>query len=349
MKNSSKNTSAYDVAVVIGRWQMPHLGHDNLFCKALALAPKVIVVIGSAFRSRDTRQPFTAQERQEMILRSLPEAMRERVSFLCVRDYYDDDRWDRVVHQGVAAMTRHGDKIVLVGFKKDSTSYYLDRFSQWAPVMVEQSVNIDATTLRNLYFAGGDLDAQLSIMRTYLKPGVAAYLKAWTSLPAYAYLVREQAAVLAYRKQWSAPWYQTADAVVQYAGHILLVQRGGDIGHDLWALPGGFVEENEMFLPAALRELKEETNLALSGATMRAALKSSRTFEHPLRSPRGRLVSTAFYFAFGGETLPEVWPGSDAKAVKWVAKEDLHLYEDCLFEDHAASLDNFVGLFPAEL
>ena len=61
----------FDAAVVIGRWQPPHLGHDALFQRALAIAPRVIIMLGSALRSRDTRHPFTAQEREDMILACL--------------------------------------------------------------------------------------------------------------------------------------------------------------------------------------------------------------------------------------------------------------------------------------
>jgi bifunctional NMN adenylyltransferase/nudix hydrolase len=48
-----------DVAVIIGRWQILQKGHGSLIRAALAAAPKVVVVIGSAFRPRDPRSPFT--------------------------------------------------------------------------------------------------------------------------------------------------------------------------------------------------------------------------------------------------------------------------------------------------
>lgn len=337
----------YDTALVVGRWQLPHLGHDSLFQHALQIAPQVIVVIGSAFRSRDSRQPFTAEEREDMIARSLAPAQQKRVIFLPVRDYYDDERWNAAVKRGVAAHTKPGDKIAVVGYHKDQTSYYLDQFPGWSKVQVTPQHNINATALRDMYFGGDDLSATFAVLRRYVKPEVCDYLLAWSKLPVYADLVRETAAIVAYRKRWTQTWYMTADALVRVNDHVLLVQRGGEIGRDLWAIPGGFVEPGEMFLPAALRELKEETGFAPLSTNIRAALKSAAVFEHPLRSPRGRIVTQAFYFAFGAGALPEVKANDDAKAVRWVPIAELPNYEQQLFEDHAAILDHFIGLFPA--
>lgn len=344
----TKSSIESQVAIVIGRWQLPHLGHDTLYQKALSIAPKVIVVIGSAFRSRDTRQPFTADERKDMILRSLDPKDRERITFLPVRDYYDDDRWDRAVSAGVAKLTERTDRIALVGFKKDNTTYYLDRFPNWKQVLVEPQVDIDASSLRSMFFGADDLDAGLSIISTYVKPGVLGWLQAWSQMPLYAKRRAEHHAVVEYRKQWNAPWYQTADALVRMNDHVLLVQRGGKIGYDLWAIPGGFVNPDERLFPAALRECKEETSFARFDSTMRSALKAQATFDHPLRSPRARILSQAYYFAFGEGELPEVHPGDDAKDARWVHISELPSYEDKLFEDHAAILDHFVGLFPKD-
>lgn len=343
-------TTRFDTAIVVGRWQLPHVGHGCLFVKGLAIADRLIVVVGSAFRSRDTRQPFNAQERQEMILAAIAPEDRCRVNFLPVRDYYNDERWNKAVQAGVEHLLSRTEKVALVGFKKDDTSYYLDNFPGWVSVPVEPLIDIDATSLRNAFFGETDMAAKLAVLRPYVSPGVIEYLQTWANLPAYALLVKEQTAVVAYRKRWPAPWYMTADALVRVGDYVLLVQRGGEIGYGLWALPGGFVNPNEMFFPAALRELKEETGFSKLLSTMKAALKSSATFEHPLRSPRGRIATNTYYFAFAEGPLPEVIASDDAMAVKWVhIYNELPSYIGRLFEDHDVQLDHFVGLYPAEI
>jgi bifunctional NMN adenylyltransferase/nudix hydrolase len=87
----------FQTAVIVGRWQLFHKGHETLLRAALVAAEQVIVVIGSSFRSRDVRNPFNWQERQAMIEASLSEADRSRVLFLPVRDYFDDNRWNTAV------------------------------------------------------------------------------------------------------------------------------------------------------------------------------------------------------------------------------------------------------------
>src|SRR5215471_4029443 len=100
--NEPNGQRAADVAVIIGRWQILQKGHCSLLKAALDTAPKVVVVIGSALHSRDSRNPFTWAERQQQFESVLTPADRRRVTFLPVRDYYDDQRWSNDVRAGVA-------------------------------------------------------------------------------------------------------------------------------------------------------------------------------------------------------------------------------------------------------
>jgi bifunctional NMN adenylyltransferase/nudix hydrolase len=338
----SEHTST---ALIIGRWQMFHKGHESLLRAALLAAPSVIVVIGSSYRSRDARNPFTWEERKAMVQATLSPSDLTRVQFLPVRDYFDDERWNNAVRNGVAQLTKTGGKVILVGFKKDATSYYLDNFPGWTTQGIEQEVAIDATSLRNVYFEGADPDARLSVLKPHVSPPVWDYLQAWSRLPFYAQRMREHMAVVAYRKRWTADAYLTADAIVVADKHVLLVRRGGDVGYGQWALPGGFVDKNERFYLAALRELEEETGLKMLGSTMQQACKAQQVFDHPLRSARGRLIAMAYFFDLGHMRLPEVKGADDAMEAKWIPLNELSLLEDQLFEDHAAILDKFVGVY----
>lgn len=344
---NQNNPPQAGTALIVGRWQIFHKGHETLLRTALSMAQHVIVVIGSAYRSRNPHNPFTWQERQSMILSTLSECDRTRVLFLPVRDYYDDMRWNAAVRNGVKQLRPEAptNGITLVGFKKDHTSYYLDNFHHWAWKEVTQDIEIDATALRNVFFEGSDPDARLEVMRPYVSTPVIAYLQAWARLAAYGERVKEHAAVMAYRKRWAAPFHLTTDAVVQASGHVLLVRRSGDIGHGLWALPGGFVDPDERIYTAALRELHEETGLNPLKSTMQAAFKCSVVFDHPGRSPRGRIITHACHFDLGNINLPEVKGADDAQDARWIPLENLAGMEDQLFDDHAAVLDHFFGLY----
>jgi bifunctional NMN adenylyltransferase/nudix hydrolase len=334
------------IAVVMGRFQILQRGHGTLLQAALASAPKVLIVIGSAFRARDAHNPFTWEERKQQFEAVLSAEDRQRVEFLPVRDYFDDQRWGDAVRAGVEHVAGRGAKVTLVGFKKDRTSGYLDAFPGWTLHEVEPQFDISASDLRRVYFETTKMSAALTIIGNYVEPGVRDYLEAWAQLPAYRQCQAEHRAVVEYREKYTAPFYITADSVVTAREHVLLIKRGGTIGHGLWALPGGFVDPWERFYPAAVRELAEETGYKPHPTHLRAALKSSAVFDHPARSPRGRIITNAFHFDLGDADLPDVAGGDDAKLARWVPIAQLPSLESQLFEDHACILDHFVGLYP---
>lgn len=334
------------VAVVIGRFQILQNGHLELIRAALKAAPEVVIVIGSAWRARDAHNPFTAEERQQMFEAVLTPEELERVTFVPVRDYYDDPRWNAAVRAGVAEVAESTNDVVLVGFMKDASSYYLDAFPGWEFLAVQSRFDISATDLRRAYFETSDMNTALTVIGNYVPAGVKAYLEAWSRLPAYRFCAAEHKAVEAYRAKYTAPFYLTADAVVTSNEHVLLVKRGGPIGKGLWALPGGFVDPDERFYPAVMRELAEETGLKFLPSRLHQALKGQAVFDHPGRSPRGRLITQAFHFDLGNDHLPEVHAGDDAAQAQWVPIRELPKLYEQLFEDHACILDHFLWVFP---
>jgi bifunctional NMN adenylyltransferase/nudix hydrolase len=124
---------------------------------------------------------------------------------------------------------------------------------------------------------------------------------------------------------------------------VLLVRRGSEPGKGLWALPGGFLDRCETLLSAALRELREETELDLPPAALLAALKDRAVFDHPDRSLRGRTITHAFHFDFPDGELPPVAGADDAETARWIALGEALEMEEQFFEDHFHILRHFVN------
>ena len=70
---------------------------------------------------------------------------------------------------------------------------------------------------------------------------------------------------------------------------VLLVKRQQPPYRGAWALPGGLVGSDESVDTAALRELQEETNIG------NIYLEQLYTFGDPMRDPRGRVITIAYY------------------------------------------------------
>ena len=79
--------------LLIGRFQPFHKGHLEAVNFGLSKVQNLWIGIGSSNKNHEKRNPFTADERKEMILSSLDSKMLERVKIFFVPDTGDHDKW----------------------------------------------------------------------------------------------------------------------------------------------------------------------------------------------------------------------------------------------------------------
>ncbi len=105
----------------------------------------------------------------------------------------------------------------------------------------------------------------------------------------------------------------TVDIVIftirDHALHVLLVKRKYDPFKGRWAIPGGFVLDDESLDQAARRELREETGVR------DVYLEQLYTFGDPGRDPRGRVVTVAYFALVASDRALEA--GTDAADAAW--------------------------------
>ena len=343
----------YDALVFIGRFQPFHNGHKAIVDAAIKQAQEVIIVVGSSFASRNIRNPFTFEERRQMIKSVFPG---NNVKVVPVSDYpYDDNKWVRAVQNvvhGALAWSADPIRIGLIGHEKDGSSYYLKIFKPlgWGNVSVANVDGINATDIR-VALLGNNKEQYnpvsvmpietVRVMTKIFTDGPDGYSESWMTLRAEYQMVKK------YKEAWKAapfpPTFMTVDAVVVQSGHILLVKRGDMPGKGLWALPGGFLNQGETMLDGALRELKEETKIKVPLPVLAGSIKDSKTFDAPNRSQRGRTITQAFYIDLGfAESLPKVKGSDDAEKAFWVPFHEVK--QELMFEDHFHIIDHFVNI-----
>ncbi len=109
----------------------------------------------------------------------------------------------------------------------------------------------------------------------------------------------------------------TVDAIIFRKGtnELLLVRRGRDPYAGKWALPGGFIEMDELLADACRRELEEETGLKVQN------LEQFKTYDAIDRDPRGRTISVVF--SGMADEGAVVKGGDDAEHAEWFSLDRL--------------------------
>ena len=87
------------IGFLIGRFQPFHLGHLEAIKFALSNVEHLHVGIGSSNKSHEERNPFTADERKEMILSSIDDTIAKRLSIHFIPDVDDHSKWTHLVDE----------------------------------------------------------------------------------------------------------------------------------------------------------------------------------------------------------------------------------------------------------
>jgi bifunctional NMN adenylyltransferase/nudix hydrolase len=336
-------TKEYQFGIYIGRFQPFHLGHFQTLKLALDKAEHIILIIGSHRAASNIRNPWNSQERIEMIQSCLSADELNRIHFLPIRDWlYSDNLWLAAVQQQVFEITQGSTSVVVLGHRKDSSSYYLELFPQWDYLEMGHHQGLNSTDIRRDYFEGKD-----KCYQSIIPPEIYQFLKVFQEKERYVALCDEYQFVQSYQAAWSSapypPIFVTTDAVVVQSGHVLVVRRKAKPGLGLIALPGGFVKQDETLAEGMLRELKEETRLKVPLPVLRGSIVDSHVFDSPGRSLRGRTITHAYFLQLKAGELPSVKGGDDADKAWWMSLADLYTHEDQIYEDHLQIIQHFVS------
>jgi nicotinamide-nucleotide adenylyltransferase len=136
--------------LLIGRFQPFHKGHLSAISFGLSKVENLWIGIGSSNKSNEKKNPFTADERKEMIVSSLDKETLKKIKIFYVPDIGDHEKW-----------TYHVDSIVPqygVVFSNDdfTISLYKKRGMDVIEVPLLQRDMISGTKIRELISKGQD-------------------------------------------------------------------------------------------------------------------------------------------------------------------------------------------------
>lgn len=294
--------------VFIGRCQPLHAGHIAVISKMIDETDQQVILLGSANQSRNLRNPYTYQERRDMILRKFPD-----LTIFPLNDYlYDDNLWKVEVNE---ILYKFNDVRIYGHTKPDNE--YLKWFPTHRYVEVYTDLDVTATDIRNSLLECGLLHPNVQDEYNFFKKEKETFAN-------YPFPETLQ--------------FNCADSLIYNDGKILLIKRRFAPGKDTWALPGGFKNHDETFFECAKRELFEEAGIQIKEKDQNESIDYTifnNIFDSPKRKFGGLMrVTNCFLFQVLVPEIyePEIRAADDASEVQWFdishAVNNLNLFHD---------------------
>ena len=124
----------------------------------------------------------------------------------------------------------------------------------------------------------------------------------------------------------------TVDIIIKIDNESILLIKRKKFPYG-WAIPGGYVDNNESLENAAIREAKEETGLDVT------LLRQFHSYSEPNRDPRHHTISTVYIAIANGIPMA----ADDALEVKIFSKKNLP--NDIAFDHRQILYDFFNNKF----
>ena len=130
--------------LLIGRFQPFHLGHLDAVLFGLSRTENLFIGVGSSNKFNEKKNPFSAEERKEMIISSIESSMLGRVKIFEIPDVDNHDKWtfeiDQIVPKYDVVFTN--DEFTKTLFKKRQINVI--------PVVLKEREKFSGTNIRQL-------------------------------------------------------------------------------------------------------------------------------------------------------------------------------------------------------
>lgn len=165
----------YRCGLYIGRFQPIHIGHESIIRRMLLECDHVIIAIGSAQESGTQRNPFTAEQRMDLICNVFyREIIHLRMSIIPINDRENpsnDASWGEYVFEQLAQHTALVPDVIYEGEESERSTWY-DSLGVEVIRVPRCLVKVSATELRN---ALGDSNDQLGFRAYAMLPAAITH------------------------------------------------------------------------------------------------------------------------------------------------------------------------------
>ena len=345
------------IGVVVGKFSFVTREIFHVLKKASDENDHVLIFVCSADRSKDYAMPFTHHDRADNILKTIDVndgIEREDFSVCLVKDNPVNRRqWITDVHSKLNERLN----ALYVDRKTLDINVYVSNESnhQYENIFPEPTFTVHKVSMGNNEELFKDFYGMEDIS-SYIAPNMCglydAYRKSeWYDTPrltsemnhGFDTLKKEYEAVKYQKEQWEAapfpPTFVTTDAVVNYKGYVLVVKRKGAIGNGLYCLPGGFLPQKDSIKEGIVSNLKKDTNIQVHENIISSNILKVKTYDDPIRSLRGRIITNAGLIELDGVTSLKGFPKvrktkSQKEHAGWFSLFEIENMREMFFEDH---------------
>ena len=129
---------------LIGRFQHFHLGHLEAVSFALSKVNQLYIGIGSSNKSNQPRNPFTAEERRDMINSSIDKETLKKILIFDIPDVDDHSEWTQSINEIIP------DYDVVFSNDDFTHSLYQKTDKKIISVVLKSRENLSGTNIRKM-------------------------------------------------------------------------------------------------------------------------------------------------------------------------------------------------------
>ena len=161
-------TKKHKCGLYIGRFQPIHIGHESIIRRMLLECDHVIIAIGSAQESGTLRNPFTVEQRTDLICNVFyREIIHARMSIIPINDRGDisnDASWGEYVFEQLAQHTALVPDVVYEGEESERSTWY-DSLDVEVVRVSRSDIPVSATLVREAIKDGPSVSEYMLIPR----------------------------------------------------------------------------------------------------------------------------------------------------------------------------------------